>query len=67
MKRKSSKPPLLTFDCLNCETTWWGRFPGSRICPDCGGTLLQRIEGAEPFEPGSYVETEAPLPAEVSQ
>lgn len=55
MKRKSAKPPLLTLDCIACFETYYFRTPGPHQCEDCHGPLLQRSEGAEPFEPESYV------------
>lgn len=52
---KKSKPPLLTLDCPACFETYYFRTAGPHKCEDCGGLLLVRIDGKEPFEPGSYV------------
>lgn len=55
---KKPKAPLLNLDCLACQETFFFRTPGPHACELCGGPLLVRTDGAEPYEPESY--TDAP-------
>ena len=48
--------PSFTLDCIPCGETYFSKSAGPHTCDLCGGALLVRREGAEPFEAGSYAE-----------